>query len=256
MLLRVPGIVGLAALTVVVFGTPAFAGGNLILNGDFETTTASPSAAQVNMTNVSNWSVNGGYTFLFVPQAGTTSGSSADNSGGVGQYGNLKLWGPGTGVANGLTNSPTGGNFIAQDDNFQQAAISQTVTGLTAGVGYALSFYWAGAQQQGFTGVTEDQWTVNFGSQTFATSTITLPNEAFSGWSKVTTYFTASQSTQVLSFLATGSPGGAPPFALLDGVSLVSTPEPATWAMMLVGFAAVGFLVRRRGFRNSETVLG
>ena len=247
MSVRTFGIMGLTALALTVAGTAAYAAPNLILNGDFETTTATQGAAQVNATNVSNWAVNGGYTFLFAPQGGTTSGTSADNAGGVGQYGNLKLWGPGDGSANGLTLSPTGGNFIAQDNNFQQAAITQTVGGLSVGTGYALSFYWAGVQQQGFSGTTQEQWTVNFGSQSFATPTVTLATAAFSGWTKVTTYFVASQTSQVLSFLATGSPGGAPPFSLLDGVSLVATPEPATWAMMLAGFVGVGFLVRRRG---------
>lgn len=39
--------------------------------------------------------------------------------------------------------------------------------------------------------------------------------------------------------------GGAYGFAL-DSVSISAVPEPATWAMMLIGFAAVGSAVRRR----------
>jgi hypothetical protein len=51
----------------------------------------------------------------------------------------------------------------------------------------------------------------------------------------------------VLSFLSTGTPGGDPPIAFLDNVSLTNTvPEPATWALMLVGVAAMGASLRLR----------
>jgi hypothetical protein len=40
---------------------------------------------------------------------------------------------------------------------------------------------------------------------------------------------------------------GAPPFSLLDGVSLTgSVPEPSTWAMMFIGFAGLAYA----GLRN------
>jgi hypothetical protein len=41
------------------------------------------------------------------------------------------------------------------------------------------------------------------------------------------------------------SASGAPPFSLLDGVSLTGVPEPSTWAMMLLGFAGLGFAAYR-----------
>jgi hypothetical protein len=59
--------------------------------------------------------------------------------------------------------------------------------------------------------------------------------------------FTATAATQVLSFLAKGTPGGAPPISFLDGVSLMAAvPEPTSWALMIVGFGAVGATMRRR----------
>ena len=50
------------------------------------------------------------YFFVFNPQLNTTSGTSADNSGANGQFGNVKVWGPGTSPPsnNGLTLSPDG----------------------------------------------------------------------------------------------------------------------------------------------------
>jgi hypothetical protein len=49
--------------------------------------------------------------------------------------------------------------------------------------------------------------------------------------------FTATATTETLGFFANGV--GAPPFALLDGVSLVDAPEPATWTVMIMGLLGV-----------------
>ena len=40
--------------------------------------------------------------------------------------------------------------------------------------------------------------------------------------------------------LAPGTSNG-PPFSLLDNVSLTAVPEPSTWAMLLLGFAGLGY---------------
>ena len=55
-------------------------------------------------------------------------------------------------------------------------------------------------------------------------------------------------------FVATGADtlsftnltGGPNEGILLDAVSVAAVPEPATWAMMLLGFGAIGFAMRRR----------
>jgi hypothetical protein len=36
---------------------------------------------------------------------------------------------------------------------------------------------------------------------------------------------------------------------LLGGISIQAVPEPGTWAMMLLGFAGIGFASRRRQLR-------
>ena len=72
----------------------------------------------------------------------------------MGSDGIVKLWGPGTGSANGLTLSPNGGAFVGADGAFQDEPIQQTISGLVAGHTYAVSFDWAAAQQSGFNGPT------------------------------------------------------------------------------------------------------
>ncbi|MBN8808643.1 MAG: PEPxxWA-CTERM sorting domain-containing protein [Sphingomonas sp.] len=63
----------------------------------------------------------------------------------------------------------------------------------------------------------------------------------------MTQNFVAGGTSQTLSFLSNGTPNGLPPVALLDNVSLTAAvPEPASWALMIVGFGAMGYSLRRR----------
>ncbi len=179
----------------------AVAGGadatQFVTNGDFETSTSGP--GQLRSTpNATGWSISGGYTFLFAPGTADTTGSN-------GEYGNLALWGPGSGVNNGLpAASPAGGNFIGANSDFQQAPITQTINGLTPNAHYTVSFYWAAAQQTGFYGPTADQWVVSLGGQSQSTTTFNLPNQGFSGWMQQSFTYTAASSSEVLIVLRTG----------------------------------------------------
>lgn len=231
----VRGVAAIGLLTCAISANAA-----LITNGSFETNGGSGQLGY--NTSATGWIVPSGstasYFFIFAP-------GTADNGTGVpGQYGNLQLWGPGNGGAAGNTlpaTSPDGGFFIGSDPAFQNGAISQTVTGLTVGQLYQLSFYWAGAQQSGYSGATTEGWQVTFGSQMDSTATVSTPNHGFSPWQPQTFDFTAGSTSQVLSFLSTGGPSSSiPPFALLDGVSLTQVPEPGSWTLLLGGLGVLG----------------
>ena len=227
----------LGLVAVAAFGGTAQAA-NLVVNGGFETLTNG--IGQLNYNTVATgWSTNG-YNFVF-------GGATADSVGSSGQYGNLKLWGPANGFANGLGPSPDGGNFAAADGAFGVSPIQQTLTGLTSGKKYAVKFYWAGAQQQGFTGPNDERWDVTLGnSPVQSTSTYFNTTGGFSGWRSASFVFTAANATQVLSFLAVGHPEGVPPFSLIDGVSVAGVPEASSWIMLIAGFGLVGAAARRR----------
>jgi hypothetical protein len=228
---------------VAILLTLAFSGQatNLVTNGSFESSTGGGQLGY--NTTATGWSTSG-YNFLF------TSGS-ADTTGETGSYGTLKLWGPNDGSANGLpVSSPDGGNFIGADGAYEVGAITQTISGLTALHTYAVSFYWAAAQQSGYGcvsnpsnpgGCTTDQWQVSLGGQTLSTPVANtgVAQGGFSGWMYQTLVFTATSSSEVLSFLAVGTPSGQPPFALLDGVSLTATPEPGS-LMLMAGAILLG----------------
>lgn len=240
-----PAILACVTFAVVAMASslPASAAANLVINGDFEQT-AMTTPQQMNTSNVTGWTTTG-YNFVFFSGTADTTGSYTPE---FGQ--NLTLWGPHNGGAAGNAmpaSSPTGGNFIGADGNFEVGAISQTVGGLQAGADYLLTFWWAAAQQAGFYGATQESWGVTFGNQTQSTGLVTTPSQSFVPWQKVTMSFRASSASQVLSFLAYSPSGGQPPFSLLDGVSLVAAPEPATWGILVMGLVGSAlFTLRRR----------
>ena len=220
---------------------PAFAGTQLVTNGDFAiSTNQTNSSCQLNYNCTSSgWSSPGGYNFIFLPDTATSTGAT-------GQYNFLSLWGAGNGGMNTWDgNAPdASSNFIAADGAFLVQPIQQTITGLTVGDHYALTFDWAGAQQSGYQGATSEEWLVSLGSQTQSTGVKQNAAEGFTGWMSEEFIYTATSTSEVLSFLAVGTPDGQPPFSLLTDVSLMDVPEPGSVAMVAAG--ALGLLALRR----------
>ncbi len=160
------------------------------------------------------------------------------------------------GTPNGLGSSPAGGNFVAMDGAYEQGLLYQTLTGLTPGALTTISFYYAGAQQSGFDGATTEAMWVFFGNDISnannwqETAVLSDPSHGFTGWQNASMTFTATSTSETLGFLAAGTPGGEPPFTLLDGVSahdtVAVTPEPGTVFLLGTGVLTVGGLMRRR----------
>lgn len=234
-----------------------------VQNGGFEQTAYSGSnklnainAAGTGLQQVTGWTSNNynanttGYNFVYTPGTADTTGAYLGSGSSY-----LKLYGANDGGVNAITSSPDGGNFIAMDGAYEQGALSQVLTGLTVGMDTKVYFYYAGAQQTGFTGATTEAFKVsltdNTGSspstQTVSTAVLDDVSHGFTGWHYTEVDFVPTASTETLSFLAAGTPNGVPPFSLLDGVSVVQvTPEPSTLALLGSGILAVGGLVRRR----------
>lgn len=239
-----------ATLSAVPAGATIDPVHQFVTNGGFDQLTNGYGQIGYN-TNAVGWtalSPNGqNYSFVF-------NSTNAQTGGAPGQYGNLTLWGPANGSNNGLTASPTGGNFYAADGAFQQGILTQQINDLIIGQSYSLSFNWAGAQQTGFDGPTTESWYYGLADQfQNQTSTLNNANHGFTGWQTQTYNFVATKTSDTLYFLAQGTPSGQPPFSLLDSVSLTgpygtvsAAPDPATWMLMLGGFGLVGFGMRRR----------
>jgi PEP-CTERM motif len=139
---------------------------------------------------------------------------------------------------------------VSEDGNrLLNTDFGQLINGLVAGQTYELSFYQAASQQQGQLGPTTEQWQVSLGAQTQTSSLMNLPGPPgaapdFAPWNQQTLIFTASAASEMLTFLALGT--GAPPIALLDGVSLNATPEPSCLLLIGAGLVGLAAVYRRR----------
>jgi len=213
----------------------------LVTNGNFTTLSNGVGQFDTN-TTATGWSANGGYNFVF----------SSANQASQGIYGGVSLWD----AANGGNNSwnglaAGGGNFAALDGDFESRALTQTVNGLVAGKTYNLTFNYAFGQQKGFDGATIQSLAADIGSTAWSSANFNVANHGFTGWQSEDLRFKATSTSEVLSFLATGNLP-VPPFALVSNVSLTAAvPEMSTWAMMLAGFASLGFAGHRR-VRNRD----
>ncbi len=244
-----------------------------VVNGSFETLGTPGTSGQLyapgasvdqNTQTVTGWTsgTSGnvpGYNFVFSSDA--TNDLSSNPPGRYGpssgaQYGNLYLWSQNPdGSANGIGPSPNGGNFLALDGAFEQAAISQVISGLNIGMDTKVYFYYAGAQQYTFTGITTEAFQVtltdNTGAtpltQTDQTGVLDDSSHGFTGWHYTEVDFVPTATTETLSFLAAGTPNGVPPFSLLDGITIVQvTPELSTLTLLGTGVLAICGLLRRR----------
>jgi hypothetical protein len=225
----------LVAATVVLSSlviVQASKAASLVVNGSFETTTSSFGAGDkygFSAAGVTGWSGGTGLTFLDAP-------GTADN---VNDY--LAVYGPFPAT------SPDGGNFVEADgDPNYSSAIYQTISGLTAGDVYDVSFYQAAGQQIDFTGPTTEKWAVTLGGTTLDSSKFSLPQGGVGAWQAQTLAFTANSSSEVLSFLAVGTPGGAPPISFLDGVSVTAVPLPTALSLAFVGMIGIAAYRSRR----------
>ena len=247
-------IVGVSATAIATLGASAQA--VTLINGNFTPTTGQTKSSFFSDAITSNWTVGQGATsgkLAFVAPFGGSAPTDLNASGLSRPSG---IW-----VLQGSTPilSPDGIAqwFVGSDgDSNYNTPISQTVTGLTAGEKYDVTFYQSAGQQQGLTGPTTERWQVSLGSAPSQLSTLMSFPDTANGvkpWTKQTLRFTADNTSDVLSFLAVGTPGGAPPFSLLSSVSVnvVATPEPLTIIGTIVGGTAA-FRLRKKLAKSTK----
>ena len=144
-------------------------------------------------------------------------------------------------IGNYWPHTPNGGNSVDLDGN-SPGGISQKITFNTPG-SYVLQFYLAG-NPDGLPEVKSLSASIGDGSpaQTFTYDT-TLAS--FGPWQLESMLFTISApGSYALAFQSNDQ--DTPYGPVIGQVSISAVPEPATWAMMILGFLGMGFIGFRR----------
>jgi hypothetical protein len=139
--------------------------------------------------------------------------------------------------------SPDGGNYFAADgDPTYTSILQQSISGLTVGQQYTLSFYQGLFTGYSYFTAVDGHWQVGFGSDVVDSTSMHAPQNSSADWQAQSMTFTASSTTQLLSFMAVATPN-EPPIVTLDGISLVAVPEPS--GAVLIGTCGMLMLLRR-----------
>jgi hypothetical protein len=240
----------LSIIVIPVIGVALFACGmaraNLVTNGDFSLYGGVAPKNDFVYVQPTDWTGSGLYDFGVEVDAPGTADNGSDP--GIPVYGPFPAPPP----------PDANNNFIEADgDPSYSFSFSQTISGLTVGQNYTVSFNQAAGQQSGnLRGATTEQWQVSLGSDTQLSAVMNTPSQGVFPWEAQTLTYTASSTSEVLSFLAVGTPSGAPPMVFLDGVDMESTvPEPSA-LMLLAGVGAVMAIGRvgRRAMGKSSAV--
>ncbi len=163
--------------------------------------------------------------------------------------------------------SITTGWTVSGDVNLGSGPIYNPCCGVTGGVpGNLFAAFGGGnvtstnAISQSFATVLGKAYTVSFqygalggGSQaitfklTGLSDTVLTPtanNDLNTTFATYTTSFVGSGSPATIEFSNASFADGIDP--IVDNVSVVAVPEPASWALMVIGFGMIGFAMRRR----------
>jgi len=274
-------LVGLSALALATSAGAT----NLIQNGDFSlanTNLVNDSGQSTYFRQVLGTGYITDWTYNIPGGAGNNNNgiitvleTSQLNTLGNMTEGPWSLWNSSNGGVGTIAAPPSGNaSVLGQDSAPENAAyLSQTINNLVVGQIYAVTFAFAGAQLRSpdgtlWNGATNEGVEINLGG-TYDTSALggtasqaytggqtdivtydnyqpTVPDHGSTAWQQAVMYFTATAKQETLNLEAISTSSGDPPFALIDNLQMFAVPEPATWAMMILGVFGIGAVVRRR----------
>lgn len=139
--------------------------------------------------------------------------------------------------------------------------VSQTITGMTVGVNYQITFQQANGMifdQGSFLGLgNAGGWEVLLDGAPLISSTstndnTTLPPGVPGEWQETQISFVATAPSQVFEFLAFDASGGGPTFQFLDNVEVTQIQIPEPSSALLIVVSGIGLLARRRFFQTGS----
>jgi hypothetical protein len=197
----------LSLIAVISFGSAAHA--NLITDGNFSTPNQ-----------------NGGWS-IYIP---STNSWNNTNNDGI-EIGASPVYGLSC-ISTGCQNLEVNANTFDTD--------SQLVGGLVIGKTYTLSWDYGGRVGGG-----PFEMNVLFGGVQVTMDSSPSPT-GYGAWTFNSFQITATAASELLTFQSVDV-GGQPSYGNeVTNVVLDAVPEPATWAMMLLGFLGLGFMAHRR----------
>lgn len=224
MLLRLSAIA--SAIAVVTSGASASAGPNLVVNGDFSAGNSGFSTGYALTTMTPYLFQNGVHGIYAIEPAGSVAASSA--------YGD---W-------TNVSTDPSGGNgnvYAADGATNANTTIWSETVSVTPNTDYVFSYYGVEISNACCSNATFVPSVNGVNGPTFDTDA-SWQNSAF-------VWYSGSSTTATLALTDTNLSGPFNDF-LVDDFSFSSgVPEPASWAMMLIGVAGLGAMMRRPGRR-------
>ena len=241
-------LTALTALAVLTAASDSRAGGNLITNGDFSNYTTGPegpgsigsNVLNYNYTRLTDWSDPQAYTIAALYDHTTLSSWWSDGSG--------RHYLP----AAAAVNKPAGNYLLMDADRAAGYAykLSQTISGLTAGQQYTISFWTSSLYANFGASTTHSEMQVQLGNSAWQTtpSVSVSPSNTWSGWVQNTMTFTADSNSDNLTFWANGGPNGYPPIIVMADLEMTAmVPEPTSIILATLGtLGVVGVGLRRR----------
>lgn len=153
---------------------------------------------------------------------------------------------PNVNVVNGTFSSWNGN--LAKEGNQYLDLVGEGGTGaieqnIATAVGqlYNLSFFYS---HNLFAGLTTASANIYLNGSLFGSITHTGGDRTNLNWTAFSKDFTATTALTNLKFVNTAGAGNEGVF--LDAINVAAVPEPATWAMMLLGFGGIGAAMRRQ----------
>ena len=203
-----------AAIFTEDFDNPSFIGAPVLLFGS-----GSDSPSSDHWANTNYYSINSGVNGWAFGSSGTYLAAQTDAAG-----------------------NPTGDGALLLNEN---GGIATNIVGLVVGQQYSISLLLWGDNRPGSNYV----FNIAIGSNSWSTPGV--DGNAGSNPGILQSYFfTATNTSEILTLSQSSGTQASP---IVDNISIAAVPEPSTWAMMILGFAGIGFLAYRRRSKPALT---